>query len=82
MADFTCAMFHYRSESTPAGNDPDKVRIMAGERGYTAERAHRRNHWRLIGPDGEPAVDRKTGSTAFAYRDAIAFLSRVPVRRR
>jgi hypothetical protein len=69
-------MFHYRSESTPAGNDPDKVRILARDAGYTAERAHRRNHWRLIGADGKPVIDERTGSTAFAYRDAIAFLTR------
>jgi hypothetical protein len=68
------AMFHYRSESTPAGNDPEKLRRLAHDAGYSAERAHRRNHWHLIAPGGEPAIDPRTRSTAFAYRDALAFL--------
>jgi hypothetical protein len=67
-------MFHYRSESTPAGNDPEKVRRLARDAGYTAQRAHRRNHWHLLAPDGELAIDPRTKSTAFAYRDALAFL--------
>ena len=68
-------MFHYRSESTPRGRDPEKVRMLAAERGYRAERAARRNHWQLFRPDGSAAIDPRTRSTAFSFADAIAFLS-------
>jgi len=68
-------MFHYRSESTPRGRDPEKVRMLAAERGFRAERAARRNHWQLFRPDGTASIDPKTKSTAFSYADAIAFLT-------
>ena len=71
-------MFHYRSESTPRGRDPEKVRMLAAERGYRAERAARRNHWQLFRPDGSAAIDPKTRSTAFSFADAIAFLTAPP----
>jgi len=68
-------MFHYRSESTPRGRDPENVRTLAAERGYRAERAARRNHWQLFRADGTAAIDPRTRSTAFSFADAIAFLT-------
>jgi hypothetical protein len=67
-------MFHIRSESTSARRDPEKVRQLARDRGYTAERSIRRNHWELTAADGTRVIDPKTQTPAFSWDDVVAFL--------
>lgn len=60
-----------------ARDDLARLRGLAGDRGYTVERAVRRNHWRLTDESGLPVVDPKTGATAFTMAAAMRFLGGV-----
>jgi len=52
-----------------------RLRSLAGEAGYTLEKAPNRGCWFLISDkDGKPAVSDR-GTTAFAVDRAIKFLS-------
>ncbi len=55
-------------------DDLAKLRGRAAERGYTLERAIRRNCWRLVNAKGETVVNPRNGSTAFSVVDAMGFL--------
>ena len=58
-------------------DDVARLRGLAGEVGYTVERAMRRSHWRLTDERGLPVVDPKTGATAFTIEAAMRFLGEV-----
>lgn len=58
-------------------DDIAKLRGLAGEVGYTVERAMRRSHWRLTDERGVPVVDPKTDATAFTSEAAMRFLGEV-----
>lgn len=59
----------------PRRDDLAKLRGLAGEAGYTVERAIRRNCWRLVDAKGETVVNPRNGATAFSAVDAMAFLT-------
>jgi hypothetical protein len=73
-------MFHYHAERTPDIMDPDELRTLAHDKGYTAQRALRPNLWRLTKYDGTPALDPVSRDTGFHYLDAIEFLREQPER--
>ena len=74
-------LFHFRQESTPNTVDPDWLRVLAREKGFTAQRAIRPNLWRLVRADGTAAVDPVTHDTGFTYYDALEFLNSAPDQR-
>ena len=55
-------------------DDLAKLRGLAGERGFTIERAYRRNCWRLLDAAGKAITNPRDGSIAFTVEAAIAFL--------
>jgi hypothetical protein len=71
-------MFHFHAELTPDIIDPEQLRTLARDKGYTAQRALRENLWRLTKADGTLALDPATQDTGFHYLDAIEFLKQQP----
>jgi hypothetical protein len=71
-------MSHYQLELTSDRIDPDEIRALARDKGFTAHRALRPHLWRLIRADGSPAIDPVTHDTGFTYYDAIDFLNKEP----
>jgi hypothetical protein len=53
---------------------------LADRKGFDVTRAMRRDHWRLIDPNGE-LVRRETGTAAFTLTEAIRFLEAKPDRK-
>ena len=59
-------------------DDLAQLRALAGERGYSVERAIMRGRWRLRDDkSGDLAVNRR-GSAAFTIAEAIKFLKAGP----
>jgi hypothetical protein len=54
--------------------DEAKLRALAAEKGFTLERAFRRNHWHLKNAAGETITDPQTNSTAFSVAAATEYL--------
>jgi hypothetical protein len=50
------------------------VRALAGQHGFTAEKALMRGCWRLVDDDGNRIRNPLTGSTAFTVPELVAFL--------
>ena len=50
------------------------VRALAGQHGFTAEKALMKDCWRLIDDDGNRTKNPLTGSTAFTVTELVAFL--------
>jgi len=73
-------MFHHVELATES-IDPDEIRALAREKGFVAERALRPTLWRLIRPDGSPALDPVTHDTGFTFYEAIEFLNKEPDQR-
>ena len=54
------------------------LRSLAGQKGYTPERALMQGCWRLKGKDGALAKNTLTNATAFTIYEAMAFLKEQP----
>jgi hypothetical protein len=61
--------------------DPEELYALARDKGFVAERALRPHLWRLIRPDGTPALEPTSHDTGFTYFDAIDFLNKEPAER-
>ena len=71
-------MTQFNLEIVPDTTDPEEIRLLARDKGYTAQRALRPHLWRLTRADGTPALDPVTRDTGFTFFDAIEFLKQEP----
>jgi hypothetical protein len=68
----------YYSPELSSEMDADRLRELARDKGFVAERALRPHLWRLIKADGTPAIAPVNRDTGFTFYDAIDFLNKEP----